>query len=242
LAAVALVGGVLVAMSGVSVAGGNMHVEVDKVVVGTAPAGTTFTVHYSCTGGGPSGDLTFDATGAAVPPSSNFFNDGSLHSTCTISETGTGGAANVTIQCVADSNATCAASGNQVTFTSPSDISSDVTFTVTNANTSALSPLTVAPSPATPGQQVTVSGTGCTKALFGGPATTGGGVQATIGFPTPVTQSTTAAGTTGAWSVQFTVPPGTNGPYPVNATCEDPVAYASATLTVAAAATPAFTG
>ena len=131
---------------------------------------------------------------------------------------------------------------NQVTFDSPTDLSNNVTFTVTNAYPSALSPLTVSPSPATPGQRVTVSGSACTQALFGGPAATGGTVQVTVGFPTPVVLSTTAAGTSGAWSVQVTVPTGTNGPYSVNATCSDPVSYAAATLTVASAAAPLFTG
>lgn len=111
-----------------------MHVEVNKVVVGTAPTGTTFTVHYECTDEGPSGDLSFDAEGNPVPADSNFFNDGVLGSTCTITETGTGGATNVAYACEDDGvNATCAASGNAVTFDSPTNNSNNVTFTVTNS-------------------------------------------------------------------------------------------------------------
>ena len=102
LAVLALIAGALVAMSGVASAGGNMHVDVDKVVVGTAPAGTTFTIHYACSPGGVSGDLTFDASGNPDPPSSNFFNDGNLGSTCTLTETESGGAANVAFHCADD--------------------------------------------------------------------------------------------------------------------------------------------
>jgi hypothetical protein len=133
LAVLALAAGVLVALGTPASAGENMHVEVNKVVVGSAPAGTTFTVHYACTDGGPSGDLTFDATGKSVPANDNFFNDGVLGTTCTITETGTGGATTVVYNCQDDGvNASCAASGNQVTFDSPNNTSNNVTFTVTN--------------------------------------------------------------------------------------------------------------
>jgi Domain of unknown function (DUF5979) len=97
-----------------------MHVEVNKVIAGTAPPGTTFTVHYACSGSGPDGDLTFDAEGNPVPADSNFFNDGFLGTTCTITETGTGGATSVNYSCEDDGvNASCAGSGNAVTFDSP---------------------------------------------------------------------------------------------------------------------------
>ena len=133
LAVLALAAGVLVALGTPASAGENMHVEVNKVVVGSAPAGTTFTVHYACTDGGPSGDLTFDATGKSVPANDNFFNDGLLGTTCTITETGTGGATTVAYNCQDDGvNASCAASGNEVTFDSPNNTSNNVTFTVTN--------------------------------------------------------------------------------------------------------------
>jgi hypothetical protein len=133
LAVLALAAGVLVALGTPASAGENMHVEVNKVVVGSAPAGTTFTVHYACTDGGPSGDLTFDATGKSVPANDNFFNDGVLGTTCTITETGTGGATTVAYNCQDDGvNASCAASGNEVTFDSPNNTSNNVTFTVTN--------------------------------------------------------------------------------------------------------------
>ena len=133
LAVLALAAGVLVALGTPASAGENMHVEVNKVVVESAPAGTTFTVHYACTDGGPSGDLTFDATGKSVPANDNFFNDGVLGTTCTITETGTGGATTVAYNCQDDGvNASCAASGNEVTFDSPNNTSNNVTFTVTN--------------------------------------------------------------------------------------------------------------
>jgi hypothetical protein len=148
-AAVTLAVGVVVALGTVASAGGNMHVDVNLVTIGTAPPGTTFTVHYSCTPGGVSGDLMFDAAGNPDPPASNFFNDGNLHSTCTITETVTGGAS-VAYQCADDGvNATCASpTSNQVTFDSPTDLSNNVTVTVTNTFASASPPLTVT-SPAT---------------------------------------------------------------------------------------------
>jgi Domain of unknown function (DUF5979) len=136
IAVLALAAGALVAMSVPAFAGNNLRVDVDKVVVGTAPAGTTFTVHYSCTLTGISGDLSFDAAGAAVPANSNFFNSSMINTTCTITETGSGGASNVAYDCADDVNATCL-SGNQVIFDSPTSTSSNVTFTVTNTFTPA---------------------------------------------------------------------------------------------------------
>lgn len=125
--------GVLVALGTPASAGENMHVEVNKVVVGTAPPGTTFTIHYACSGQGPDGDLSFDATGNPVPANSNFFNDGFLGTTCTITETATGGATNVAYSCEDNGvDASCAASGNEVTFDSPTNNSNTVTFTITN--------------------------------------------------------------------------------------------------------------
>jgi Domain of unknown function (DUF5979) len=133
LAVLAVTAGVLVALGTPASAGQNMHVEVNKVVVGTAPPGTTFTVHYACSGEGPDGDLSFDAAGNPVPANSNFFNDGFLGTTCTITETATGGATNVAYSCEDDGvNASCAASGNEVTFDSPTNTSNNVTFTITN--------------------------------------------------------------------------------------------------------------
>jgi hypothetical protein len=157
LAAFALAAGVLVALASPASAGENMHVEVNKVVVGSTPAGTTFTVHYACTDGGPSGDLAFDATGKSVPANDNFFNDGIVTTSCTITETGTGtgGASSVAYNCQDDGvNASCGSSGNEVTFDSPTNTSNSVTFTVTNTfggapSTTTATPTTTVP-PATP--------------------------------------------------------------------------------------------
>jgi hypothetical protein len=81
-----------------------------------------------------------------------------------------------------------------------------------------------------------VSGTRCTKDLFGGSVGTGGSVEVTVSFTPPVVVSTTAAGTTGDWSVQFTVPADANGSYTISAVCGDPVPYAPLTLAVAGTA------
>ncbi len=125
----------ILALGAPAAAGMNMRVDVNKVVVGTAPPGTTFTVHYACNSGGPEGDLTFDAAGNPVPANDNFFNNGMLGSTCTITETATGGAS-VAYACEDDGvNASCSVSGNAVTFDSPTDLSNNVAFTVTNTFT-----------------------------------------------------------------------------------------------------------
>jgi hypothetical protein len=133
LAAAALVAGTLLALGAPASAGENLNVQVHKVVVGNAPPGTTFTVHYACSDGGPSGDLTFDASGDPVPANDNFFNANVPGTTCTITETGTGGATTVAYACEDDGvNASCAPSGNEVTFDSPDQTSTSVTITVTN--------------------------------------------------------------------------------------------------------------
>jgi hypothetical protein len=150
LATAALVACTLFALGAPASAGENLHVEVNKIVVGSAPAGTTFTVHYACTDGGPSGDLTFDATGNPVPANDNFFNANVPGTTCTITETATGGATTVAYACEDDGvNATCAPSGNEATFDSPDQTSNNVTFTVTNTFAEP-APGTAAPAPAAP--------------------------------------------------------------------------------------------
>ena len=141
LATFALAAGLTVALSAPASAGQNMHGEVNKVVVGTAPADTTFTVHYSCTGAGQTGDLQFDANGNPTPPNTNFFNSLSA-ATCTISETVTGGASAVSYQCVSGGpNATCDPSGTSATF--DGGTSTNVTFTVTNTFAAAAVPAAV---------------------------------------------------------------------------------------------------
>jgi len=133
MALLAVSASVLVALGAPASAGENMNVQVHKVVVGIAPPGTTFTIHYACSGQGPDGDLSFDAAGKPVPANSNFFNDGFLGTTCTITETATGGATSVAYSCEDNGvDASCASSGNEVTFDSPTNNSNTVTFTITN--------------------------------------------------------------------------------------------------------------
>jgi Domain of unknown function (DUF5979) len=155
-AAVGVIAAALLALAAPASAGTNMHVDVHKVVVGTAPPGTTFTVHFDCTDGGPDGDLTFDATGKPVPADSNFFNDGFLGTTCTLTEPGTGGATGVSISCQDDGvNASCSSSGDSVTFDSPTNLSNQVDFTVTNTFGEP-TPTTTGPTAAVPEPAVAV--------------------------------------------------------------------------------------
>lgn len=128
--------------------------------------------------------------------------------------------------------------------------------------------LTVTPNPALAGQQVTVSGTECmplaqNEALNGGQPVSSAQVSVTIGFPTPLVLSPTSIDpSTGAWSLQFTVPEGTPfGTYDVSASCNPQTtmsyfrtpalqangqfAYPTTTLTIgttAIASTPRVTG
>ena len=248
---VAVLGGALVAVAPPAAAGGDVVVTIVKIVKGEAPASTTFTVDYSCTGlNGATGSVSFDETGVPTPP--NNFSQGSS-STCTFSESSTGSADNVAFTCDSGSaEVVCAAGGDSFVYTQASATTVTATITVTNAYSNVFDPLVVAPaSGAKPGDVVTVSGAGCTKDLFGGSAGTGGSVQVTVSFPTPLVLNTTAAGTTGAWSVQLNVPNDANGEYTVNAECGDPVPYAPATLSIsgtssqaptAVVATPTTTG
>jgi len=159
LAAIGLVAATAAALAAPAAAGENLNVQVHKVVVGNAPPGTTFTVHYACSDGGPSGDLSFDASGDPVPANDNFFNANVPGTTCTITETGTGGATTVAYACEDDGiNASCAPSGNEVTFDSPDQTSTSVTFTVTNTFAEP-TPGTTPAEPAAPEPATAVVGT-----------------------------------------------------------------------------------
>ena len=159
LAAIGLVAATAAALAAPAAAGENLNVQVHKVVVGNAPPGTTFTVHYACSDGGPSGDLSFDASGDPVPANDNFFNANVPGTTCTITETGTGGATTVAYACEDDGiNASCAPSGNEATFDSPDQTSTSVTFTVTNTFAEP-TPGTTPAGPAAPEPATAVVGT-----------------------------------------------------------------------------------
>jgi hypothetical protein len=218
--------------------------NVTKTVIGAAPSGTAFHVDWSCNNA-TGGTLSFGATGGTQ----SFDDNGPGASSCAINESGTGGAANVAYHCQAsDPSVTCGPDGKSATFTGVPDPAG--TFTVTDTYSNAFSPPTPNPNPATAGQSVTLSGTGCTKAVFGGSPSTGGNVQVTVGFTPPVMLGPfSAQGGTGNWTVNFTVPPGTPpGSYSINAVCNDPVPYPIATLVIGTAApsavlaNPAFTG
>ena len=76
-------------------------VTIDKTVVGTAPAGTTFTVEVNCQSNlGPAAQaptvIMFDATGTPTSPNSVHPGAGM---TCTATETGDGGASSVAYAC-----------------------------------------------------------------------------------------------------------------------------------------------
>lgn len=244
-ATLGLLCGAFVALAPPAAAGGSVVVTVNKVVVGPAPS-SGFTVDYACTGG-PSGSFFFGPTGTPIPNTNAGHVFGkSSGGTCTFTEFATAGAASVAFSCSTSSVNVSGCSTNSFTWTLNAG-TDPVTITVTNtfavtATPASLGPLSVTSNPATPGSTVTVSGTGCTKALFGSGTGKGGNVVVTIGFAPPIVLNAVAADVTGAWSVQFVVPPDANGPYPVNAVCNDPIPYDPATLTVATVATPRTTG
>jgi hypothetical protein len=228
----AVVGGALVALAPPAASGGDAAATIVKVVKGNAPPGATFTVGYSCTGvNGETGNVSFDENGNATGV--NNFSQGNS-ATCTFAENATGQADNVAFTCeTASSEVVCDAGGDSFVYTQASASTSPVTITVINAYSNVFDPLVVAPaSGAKPGEVVTVSGTGCTKDLFGGSAGAGGAVEVSVGFPTPLVLNTTAAGTTGAWSVQFSVPANATGNYTIGAECGDPLPYVPVTLNV----------
>jgi hypothetical protein len=132
-------------------------VTIGKEVVGTAPAGTTFTVQVDCTpSANPIPTVTFDATGNAT--SSAVFHPGPT-STCTVTETATGGASAVGYACVSagtpangsdpDGSLVDCTSDNVVHFTDV--IGDSATITVTNTFTPA--PTTTTQPAATPAAQ-----------------------------------------------------------------------------------------
>jgi hypothetical protein len=238
-----LVASLLALAAGPASGGINASFVVDKMLVGTAPAGTTFTATISCsTSSETPSTIVYDNQGNPMVTADNptgtdvvsvFVNTAD---TCTATETASGGAGNLAYRCTPGTSS-CGASPNMINVIASG--SSNGTIDIINTF---LPPLTVSPSPAADGQMVTISGTLCTKKVFGGSVGTGGPVQVTVGYPSPVSATTTAAGGTGNWSVQVTVPAGTPpGSYAVTATCSDPVPYPVATSAVAGV-TAAFTG
>ena len=226
-ASVALAAGVLVSTAS---AGGNVF-GVTVSVVGPVPSGTTFTVDISCSGVfSASGQFTFDSTGA--PTGTPFFSILGVPTVCSATQSQTGGAATVTSTCTGAINVSCL-DDHTASFATFGNGNGIIHFT-----DGFVPPVSVVPASGAPGQQFTVSGTGCTKALFGGSAGNGGPVTVTAGFAPPIVMNTTAAGTTGAWSVTFTVPAAAaNGPVSISAVCDDPAPYPAASFTVVGAAT-----
>lgn len=215
-------------------------------VQGSVPAGTTFTVHGTCSGA-VSKDPTFSSSGTLTSATGTNVISTNSPATCTATETVTGGALGVAYTCTATSGVDTTCTDNQTLSNPEVGQPGAGTINVTNTFPAALGPITLSPTTTTAGQAVTLSGTGCTAALSGGSANTGKPVQITIAFPTPLTFTVQAAsnppGPAGSWSRPFTVPAGTpSGTYPVNALCLDPAAYPTSSLTVTAAAVPQFTG
>ena len=69
---------------------------VTKTVTGTAPAGTEFTVDVDCSNNTFDQTLTFDADGDADPAGSNVISGIPNTTTCSVTESGTGGASSTT--------------------------------------------------------------------------------------------------------------------------------------------------
>jgi hypothetical protein len=110
-------------------------ITVTKVVDGTAPAGTVFTVNVSCATGGANQDVKFDATGN--PIGSNQVSPGTTGGTgvCTIKETDNGGATSTTYTCQITSGsagATCGGGGADPALIDFADVPWTATVTVTN--------------------------------------------------------------------------------------------------------------
>jgi hypothetical protein len=88
-------------------------VAVFKVVDSAPPGPTTFTVRVACTSG--STDLTYDESGSAL--GEEIF-EAEPGDTCSVTETGTGGASHTTYRCTDLFGEPCGAGGQQIQFTS----------------------------------------------------------------------------------------------------------------------------
>lgn len=137
LAAVGLVGAGLVAPAG---AGKDLltTIDVEKVVVGTPPPGTTYAVEVDCDDG-QSFQLVFNGPGTEVV-TLPLTDPGMI---CTVTEPGTGGASSVSFACADQQGATECQSPNSVALFEPGD----ARITITNT----FDPSTpVTPTPPTP--------------------------------------------------------------------------------------------
>jgi len=103
-------------------------VTVTKVVVGTPPAGTTFTVKVDCDGEQDDKTLTFGETGGTK----SFERESFTRLECEVNEPGTGGATTVAIACADAENAECKHDGNFELFDDPGGDDTHVDITVTN--------------------------------------------------------------------------------------------------------------
>jgi hypothetical protein len=156
LVAVALAAAVPFVGSTLSGAQTEPTLTVSKVVTGPVPPGTTFTVTVVCTavpvdGTGSAGTtastltpqtaapapvtttLTFNANGDPTTPGSNVVPVTDLPSTCTVTETGTGGAQSVSYACASNSDgAVCGTNQQTVQYMADETSSLSATITVTN--------------------------------------------------------------------------------------------------------------
>ena len=127
------------------------QITLEKVVVGTAPEGTVFSVRVTCDES-PGDTVFFDETGHPSDengdqvPSNVVFVDAT--DTCTVTETVDGDATSVGYECAPDANAvrTECTDGNVVDFVDV--VNSGATVTVTN--TFAPTPTTTTVAPAAP--------------------------------------------------------------------------------------------
>jgi hypothetical protein len=130
-------------------------VTIVKEVVGTPPVGTTFSVQVDCGGALPP-PVTFDANGNLLSATATFHPGPT--STCTVTETASGGASSVGYGCVSagngpngsdpDGSLVDCTSDNVVHFT---DVIGD-SATITVTNTFVPTPTTTTP-PTTPAPQ-----------------------------------------------------------------------------------------
>ena len=148
---------IVFAASGGALVEQNM-LTIKKVVVGTAPSGTTFTVSVACAennGSGPTTTTTihFDASG--TPTGSNAVGAPDF-TVCTATETVNGGASSVGYSCALIFGSTdpshlsqCSTDGKTVTF-ADEVLNDAATITVTNTFTPPSPPATEPPTTAPP--------------------------------------------------------------------------------------------
>ncbi len=130
-------------------------VTITKVVTGSVPAGTTFTVHIDCEPGGVGEDVTVQGNASIGPLTPLITVGGDATGFCTFKETGTAGAASTSGACTTTATAVCSDGGTAPVMLTFSNEAFAATVTFTNTFPAASTTTTTAASPVVAGPRFT---------------------------------------------------------------------------------------